>query len=384
MKKMYWKAYQIRPVLMMLMALVALGCLYFVESHKQLVPQEHYEEKFNAAQMAEKAMQVIKKERLKRGLPIQKQFDPAETGLIGYKESSITSDHGVLRAKQISVDPNLAALVVQWLKDLGLKEGDVVAVGMTGSFPGLDISTLAALKVLKLKPVLIVSAAASNWGGNIPNYSWLDMLHVLNQQRVFDVMPIAASIGAARDTGKSLTAAGVHAIRHAIQKYHLELINTSLVSDSIDRRLQLFSEAAGENEIKAYINIGGGVASIGKHYAKPNLSKEQKERIMASQLKTGINIELPVSLANTNSVAIRYLKLGVPVINIKNVGKIASDYNLKPWRNSMSIGIGPLFFHEKYNIWYALISLFIILGACYSEMRAQLRYKRLEASEQLL
>lgn len=384
MKKLYWTAYNFRPVMMVIMASVALICLFLVEKYKHLVPQEHYEVKLKAAELSEEAMVAIKKQRLLNGLKINNKFDPAESGLIGYKQTSITSDHGVLRSKQISVNPNLAALVVQWLYDLKLQKGDVVAIGMTGSFPALDVSTLAAIQVMGLKPILITSATASNWGANIPQYSWLDMLATLNKKHIIEVKPLASSIGASKDLGKNLEPDGLRAVLNTIKKYDLQLIQEPLVSLSIDKRLQLYSEAAGENEIKAYINIGGGVASVGKHYAKPNLSKEQKERIKNSHLKTGPNIELPVTLANTNSVAIRYLKLGIPVINIKNISKIAIDYNLSPWSKNMSIGIGSLFFHEKYNIWLALLGLIIIVGVCYTEMRMQWHQKKKEADEQLV
>lgn len=386
MKKMYWTAYNFRPMIMALMAVVAIGCLYVVEKFKYLVPRDpqHYNLYIQAAELSEKAMNAVKSQRLKLGIKINNKTDPSESGLIGVKQSKITSDNGVLRSKQISINPNLAALILQWMYDLKLKEGDVVAIGMTGSFPALDISTLAAAKVMGLKPIVIVSAAASNWGANIPQYSWLDMFNVLNKQDIFDIKPLASSLGAAKDLGKSLEPGGADILLNTIKRNNVLLIKEPLVSESIDKRLQLYSEAAGDNDIKAYINIGGGVASIGKHYAKPNLTKDQKERIKSSHLKTGPNFDLPVALANTNSVAIRYLKLGVPVINIKEVSKIATDYNLVPWNKDMSIGVGPLFFHEKYNILLALIGLIIIIAACYFEMRAQWKEQKHEADEQLL
>lgn len=383
MKKMYWKAYNFRPVIMLMMAIISLYCLYLVETHKHLVPQEHYSLKLKAAELSQKAMVAIKQERLRRGIKINKKFDTAQSGLIGWKQSSITSDQGVLRAKKISVDPNLAALIVQWLTDLKLQRGDIVAIGMTGSFPGLDVSTLAAIEVMGLKPLLITSATASNWGANIPSYSWLEMLQVLNKKKIITVKPLASSIGASQDLGKNLEASGLASVLESISKYKVELIREPLISESIEKRLQIFSDASGEEDIKAYINIGGGVASIGKHFAKPNLSKEQKEKIITSHLRTGPNIELPVTLANTNSVAIRYLKLGIPVINIKNISKIALDYNLSPWSPSMSIGIGSLFFHEKYNIGLAILGLFIIIFVCYAEYLLQKRKSVKEAAEQL-
>lgn len=384
MKKMYWAANKVHPYLMIALCAVSLLCLLFVEKNKKLVPQDFYQVKLDAAVLSKEAFKAIKAEKEKLGIKINSRFDPARTGLIGKKETIITSDHGVLRSKQISVDPNIAALIVQWFKDIGLKEGDTVAIGMTGSFPALDTSTLAAIKVLKLNPIIIVSATASQWGANLPQYSWLDMFHVLKEKNIIPYSPIAASIGAQKDLGSGLDDSGVKNVLLTIKRYNIPLIKEPKVSDSIDKRLSLYKASAGDEGIKAYVNIGGGVASIGKHFAKDNLSKDQKAQVLASHLKTGVNTQLPVSLANSNSVAVRFLKEGIPVINIKDISKIARDYNLKPWRDYMGIGVGPLFFHEKYNIWYALISLLIIVCACWAEMRLQVKQKQLEAAEELL
>ncbi len=384
MKKMYWQANKIHPLMMSILCVVALLCLFFVETHKKLVPQDHYSLKLNAAILTAKAFKAIKTQRLKLGLPISKHFDPARTGLIGKKETSITSDHGVLRSKQISVNPNIAALIVQWFKDINLKPGDTVAIGMTGSFPALDISTLAVCKVMQLNPVIIVSAAASQWGANLPQYSWLDMLHTIREQGILPYKPLAASIGGAKDTGAGFEQSGLDTLLLTIKRYDIPLIKTDTVSESIDKRMSLFELHAGESPIKAYINIGGGIASIGKHFAKSKLTKEQKAIILSSHLKTGVNTQLPVSLANSNSVAVRFLKQGIPVINIKEISHIAKDYNLRPWQAYMSIGAGALFFHEKYNIFYAFISLMIIIIACFIEVKIQTNRKREEAAQQLI
>ncbi len=370
--------------MMSVLCLVSLLCLLFVETNKKLVPQDHYQLKLDAALISKRAFEVIKKERLERGLNISSKFDPAETGLIGKKETVITSDHGVLRSKQISTNPNLAALIVQWFKDIKLKEGDTVAIGMTGSFPALDTSTLAACYVMKLNPIIIVSAAASQWGANLPEYSWLDMFHSIKKQNILPYRVIAASLGGAKDKGAGFEKTGVESLKLTIKRYDIPLIDTDTVSESIDKRLSLYDEAAGSSPIKAYINIGGGVASIGKHFAKNNLSKEQKAVILSSHLKTGVNTQLPVTLANSNSVAVRFLKQGIPVINIKDVSRIAKDYDLKPWHRYMGIGVGDLFFHQKYNIFYAFISLIIIIVACFFEMRMQRNKKLEEAKEQLI
>lgn len=381
MKKMYWTNYNVHPYLMVSLAVISLLMLYVVESYVAFVPSKNYRVKLDATLKSKQAFAAIKKARKEKKIAIDKKADPAETGLIGVRNSIITSDKGVLKSKQISTNPNLAALMVEWLSDLKLKKGDVVAIGMTGSFPALDISTLSAIDAMQLKPLVIVSATASQYGANIPGFSLLDMLNTLNQDNILPYKPIAASIGAAKDLGKGLQPEGVKIITHTIKKYGIPLIKEPLVSKSINKRLELYQEAAGDKPIKAYINIGGGVASIGKHFIERKLTSEQKEELLKHSLKTGPNLNIPVALANTNSVAVRFLKLGVPVINVKNVNLIAAQYGLKPWRSGMKIGVGPLFYIKRYNIWLAIGSLFIILLVCWLQVNIQTIQKREQAGE---
>ncbi len=376
MKKIYWTAYNIHPFLMILLSIVSILCLYVVEHNKELVKVKDFSVKIEAAEMANKAFKAIYKYRLNKGYSIDRKYDKSGTGLVGKKNTIITSDKGVLRSKQIAANPNLAALVVDWLLDLKLQEGDTVAIGMTGSFPGVDISTLAAVNALKLKPLLIVSASASQWGANIPGLSILDMLAVLKTQKILTYPVLAASVGGGKDLGTSLDPKGAATLRETIQKYQIPLIGEPKVSLSIDKRLNLYKQAAKGEKIKAYINIGGGVASIGKHFSQTNLSNEQKVEILKHSLKTGPNTELPVQLAHTNSVSVRYLKQGIPVINAKDISVVAARYSLKPWLENGPIGTGKLFYTQQYKIWLAIISLAIILAICWVLVRVQLAQKK--------
>lgn len=363
MKKMYWTAHDMHPYLMILLCVVALSCTVFVEKNKYMKPQQHYKLMLEAAKLSSTAMQVIKHEKERLGIRINPKFDPSMSGMIGVRDSIVTSDHGVLRSKQISINPNIAGLIVLWLKQLNLKEGDTVAIGMTGSFPGLNTSTLAAIETLKLKPIVILSATGSMWGANNPRFIWLDMMEHLYKKKVFPYEPIAASIGASRDVGKNLKPEALSLIKNKIKRVGIPLIEKKSVAGSIKQRMQFYSEQAGDSKIKLYINIGGGIASIGRDYAKKDLSKEEKRIISKAHLKSGINTAMPISLANTESVAVDYLKQGVPVINIRDIQGIATTYNLKVWKRYTPIGWGPLFMQERYNLFYAIISLIIIFAS---------------------
>ena len=97
------------------------------------------------------------------------------------------------------MNPNFAAVVVEWLKELGVKSGDVVAVGASGSFPAMNIAVYAALHELGIEPIIISSTAASQWGANEPSFTWLDMEAVLRKSDVFPYKSVAASLGGVGD-----------------------------------------------------------------------------------------------------------------------------------------------------------------------------------------
>ena len=141
---------------------------------------------------------------------------PARLVVRRAKDRPVTSVLGHLSAKQTSTNPNFAAVLVEMLKEAGVQQGDVVAVGVSGSFPALNICTYAALESLGARPLVISSASASQWGANVPQLMWPDMEHLLLRQKrvdeegkelppVFSIKSIATSIGGNNDEGEGLT-----------------------------------------------------------------------------------------------------------------------------------------------------------------------------------
>lgn len=350
MKKIYWQPHGLPRFIMILMCIFSLIMLGGVEYFKRLVPQNYYNEKLAAATLTAQAMSVIKAERIRKKIPIDPETDPQRSGLIGEAVTTATSEHGELSAKQTSINPNVAALVVDWLKKIGVKRGDAVAIGLTGSFPGLNIAVLAAVQTLGLQPIIIASAASSQWGANIPGLLWLDMEAVLYQQKMISYMPIAASLGGIEDRARGMSSAGKKTLSNTIKHYQIPFLDSKDAVDGINKRMQLFDQQALRTPIKAYINIGGGTASIGKRH-------QTKQHF-----KPGLNLSMPVAIAANDSVMGRFMKRGIPVINLSEMNQIARKYDL-PLAPGIKpvIGQGKVFFHEQYNPYLAAGALILIL-----------------------
>ena len=165
--------------------LLALLALIAVENGKLDKKQEWYNEKLQAAQLFQLAANELKNHRLEKDIFIDVVNDPNQTALIGQEFTLITTDRGEIDAKLSATNPNVAAVIIQLLKDADLRQNDNVAVAFTGSFPGMNIGVLAALEVLHLNPIIITSVGSSNFGANDPYFTWLDMENILYKSNVF-------------------------------------------------------------------------------------------------------------------------------------------------------------------------------------------------------
>jgi poly-gamma-glutamate system protein len=340
------------PVLI-IYGIAALLAFLAVENSKQEVKQKWYNEKLEAAKQARAAQQCIKEYRLEKGVFVDEVNDPNETALIGQDLTPITTDRGDIDAKLASTNPNFAAVVVELLKQAGVKEKDHVAVAMTGSFPAINIAVLSALETLKLTPLVITSVGASNWGANDPEFTWLDMERLLREKHVFRTRSLAASIGGGGDVGRGLSPEGRGLILQSIRRNNVDLINEEHIEGSIERRLKLYHERAQGRPIKAFINVGGGIASLGT-FVNGNL------------IPSGLSKELPEKNYPVRGVLIEMAKRGVPVIHLYNIRQMWAAYDLPEKATSLpEPGSGGIFVRIKYNLavaWVAVVILAILIA----------------------
>lgn len=360
MKKMYWHTHNLPRIFIVLLCLMTLLGMFVVEHFKKFVPVENYTLKVDAAHLTRDAFKAAKDFRRAQHIPINNSLDPQASGLIGDNLTEITSDGGNIITKRTTINPNIVAIFINWLDQLHLQPGDTVAIGATGSFPALDISMLAAIKSLQLKPLIIYSAAASQFGANIPGFTFIDIQHDLKQKGLFNYEPLAISLGGGQDIASRMSDKGRAILTDTINQYHYPLLSPTGTIDSVTQRMAIYKNAAHNQPISAYINVGGGMASIG---LKQLEHKKIKSIDKPHSLPSGVIMELPISLANTDSVAVRFLKEGVPVVNVHNIGaKLRNQYNLPVDARYSIIGWGKLFFHETYNEWLTGIVLLAILA----------------------
>ncbi|MEA3443416.1 MAG: poly-gamma-glutamate system protein [Bacteroidota bacterium] len=336
-------------IVLSVLSLLSLLAFIAVESAKVDVKQEWYAEKLEAAELSQLAANTIKEYRLGKGVFIDAINDPNNTALIGQEYTLTTTDRGYIEAKLSSTNPNFAAVIVQLLKDAGVEKNDNVAVAMTGSFPALNISVLSALKALGLKPIIITSVGASNFGANDPYFTWLDMENILYESNIFSTRSVAASMGGGGDLGRGLSPKGRDLIVEAIERNNVKLIKEEYLENTIAKRMEIYKEAGRGQPIKAFINVGGGIASLGN-------------TVNGKIIPAGLTELLPRSNFPVRGVMIQMGQDQIPIIHLLNINQLLTKYGLPFSPVPLpEPGEGEIFVQEKYSFIVALIAVIILM-----------------------
>lgn len=336
---MIWRQGKVSPLTLVGLTLFSILVFALAERTAQPERQSYFNTKLKAAKQALLAEEVIREQSRSLGIVIDRENDPYATGLIGQERTPITSDRGVVTSKILATNPNFAAAFVDLLIKAGVGKNKVVACGMTGSLPGWNVAFYAACWAIGAKPLVITSVGSSDWGANLPNLTWLDMERILSERGIFPYRSAAASIGGGSDNGRGMSPEGRRLILEAVKRNGVELIQTSDLEASIAKRVEIFDRLAGNQGIAAYVNIGGGLASLGG---------SQNERLISA----GLSKHLAAKNFPVRGVINRMAERGLPVIHLLQVEKIAESYGLPSvvLPQAPELGEGQLFFKDKYSI----------------------------------
>lgn len=273
------------------------------------------EDMIHASKIMKEAMVTLRECQSDRGLILDGKNDPNLTGLIGVESSPLTTTLGNLEAKRTTTNPSFAAVVVFLLKEAGVEKGDSIAVGASSSFPALIVAVMSAAKVMDLDLLMINSLGASQWGANNPGFHWLDILNCLLESGVFDSRPIGLSLGGEKDTGEDMSPEGNSFLTKEINTSGIPFIQEHDLRANVEARMRLYEKNAGENPVKAFINIGGSWANMGTDAEvlklKPGLAKISQLPVLGNR---GIIFEMA--------------SRSIPVIHLLFVRGLTEKYGL--------------------------------------------------------
>jgi len=340
--------------ILLLIASFNLILVYISATSKEYIDKDGLEEKIKSTSIMSDCFESLLE------IADENENDLYNSGLIGIDSSDITTifdtkAKSMKKSKVACTHPNFAAFIVEKFQEIRLEPGDKVAVSMTGSLPGANLSVIAACEAMGIHPVIVSSLGSSAWGANNNDFSWLDIESHLFENNKIHYKSLASSIGGENDTGDNLPDKGIEIIENIIASKNIEFINEQNLQENILRKLKVFKDNSKISNYKAYINIGGGSASIG--YGDDKAS-----------LKVGIihPIEKKTIMYDgfSNSMADYFLDKGVPFINIKNINLLAKPVGLYPPDRKIRINQGLLFYSETdYNLVVIIISILLSVSS---------------------
>jgi poly-gamma-glutamate system protein len=362
MQRIYWRPASESGGVHVLVAVIALGALLAAERFQRTVVAPDYEDKLAAAKTMQRGLDLVRSHRVRElaaVAPIDLELDPSGSGMIGLASSITTTNSGSLAAKRTTVNPNWAAVLVDLLHRANVERGDLVAVGISGSFPALNMAALIAADQLGVETVTIASAGASSFGANIPGFGWLDMEQLLASAEIFKSRTVASSLGGTRDRALGMDRAGRHLLHDSIEAYGIQFIDVKEEIASIDERMRIYQARAGGRRFAAYINAGGALVSLGPKSVK-------------RLYRPGVNLRPHPRGIGVDSVTMRFLNDGVPVINLSKVVPLAEEFGLPVEPTELpDVGEGRVFARRSHDARLVAVLLAALAGASFVLLRLE-------------
>lgn len=344
------KSEKIKPIyLIIAFVLVTLG-VFLGMGTTTIKENKCVEDQLNAAIRMAEAEAYIKERVLEAGIEIDFE-DLNQTGLMGPEFTELTTTPGNTGAKRTSLNPNFAAAMVRYYTDAGLKEGDVVAIGSSGSFPGLMIASLCAATEMGLETRLIASLGSSMHGATRPEFNIFDISDCLLEGGFCDFDMLAVSPGAANDMGggnlEGIIYFGTKELSYQLcVESGYDVIYMDDLAENIQYRLDLYGD-----DVDLFVNVGG---------ASPNNGASSYTLNFPNGLVTD-----PPTIPTTpyRGLMYEYAARGIPVINLLDVRGLAEANGIKYDSVPMEKpGDSGVYYSVAYNVPLIIVFLLLSIG----------------------
>lgn len=310
---------------------LVLSCALTCVSAKR-VPVEDYAVRVDAAGRLAACMAQVRSYKAELGIPLSAE-DWHETGMIGEDYTPITTTIGTAAAKRTTANPDMAALCVQLLHEAGVKSGDTVGAGFSGSFPAMNLAVLCAGAAMNVNVVYIASAGASIYGANQVGLVFPDMIMRLVQDGYLPEAPAAFSLGGDFDCGEEMFPEERAYIRTRLENCGVPFLYERDYGENLALREKIYQE---QGPISCFIGVGGNITTSGLDGDRMNWGVTAPRYMKEVSEKSGL-LE-------------RYNANGLPVIYLLNIKRLVSEYGLPYDPQELSpIGESAVYYKTVYS-----------------------------------
>lgn len=341
-------------VLRLMAAVLALLTLSALLTHRsaRFAPNEYFDIQVDAAQRLQQYFTAVRSYKEELAIPLSED-DIHKTGMIGLPYTGITTTAGALEAKRTAAWPDMAALCVRMLFEAGVRPGDTVGAGFSGSFPGMNLAVVAACESMNVKLVCISSVGASTYGANNPELTFPEMLYRLKQDGLIDTQSAAVTMGGHNDIGSDMDKELSGQIKQRLTALGLHLLEAADFQTNLDARETLYLQ---EGPIHCFIAVGGNLTSLGQGEAGVSLGQGV------------LRPNRPLQIDASSGLVQRYLARGIPVINLLNIKKIMADYSMPydpvQWPPIGQSAVYSSIHYERVWIVFGLGGTAVLLSLC--------------------
>lgn len=303
-----------------------------------------YEIQYAAAEQMERCMARVREYKAELGLALCDE-DLHGTGMLGDYVTEITTTLGAAEAKRTSANSDMAALAVTLLREAGVREGETVGAGFSGSFPALDLAVLCACDAMGVTCVYIASVGASTYGANQPELTLPDIVCRLAQDGCISTLPAAITPGGAYDIGYDMDQDVLSDILARLEGFGVPIVRESDFSANLAWRMALYDE---RGPISCFVGVGGNVTTLGRD---------------GTTLRQGVIRPDRTGLVDERSGLLeRYSAAGLPAIQFLNIKQLTADYGMVFDPDALQpVGTGAIYYETRYAIFPAAAGLFAAL-----------------------
>ncbi len=322
-------------------ALLLLACsLACVRVLARKVPAEDHAVKLRASERLAACFDAVRSRKEELGIPIDPE-DRNRTGMLGHAYTPITTTIGNPEAKRTSINPNMAAVLADMFRELGLKAGDLIAVNCSGSFPALNLAVICAAEEYGLRTIMMSSFGSSSHGANDPECTYPDMEDHLFRLGLIRIRSDYVSVGGMEDVGKEMPAGIRGEIADRLKGLGYAFLYEEDLKRNVRARYGIYRDAG---DVRCFVNVGGNDVSFG-------------DSMVIVHADGGILTSLPEKDASTGLVQL-FLRDGIPVIHLLNIKSIAERYGMPVDPVPLPApGEGGVYMSVSYPKWLALAGM---------------------------